>query len=92
MTTAFVLGGGGVLGAHEVGMLRARLPGVLVDDEVSGRGEAGRDAAQRGAVPAVGPQAQAQSASRAVSAAGADSGAASGPVRPCRTASHAGSR
>ena len=36
MTTAFVLGGGGVLGAVEVGMLRALLERDIVPDLVLG--------------------------------------------------------
>ena len=36
MTTAFVLGGGGVLGAVEVGMLRALLERQIVPDLVVG--------------------------------------------------------
>ena len=36
MTTAFVLGGGGLLGAHEVGMLRA-LSEVYAQDDNEGK-------------------------------------------------------
>ena len=36
MTTAFVLGGGGVLGAHEVGMLRALSEAGIAPDVVVG--------------------------------------------------------
>ena len=36
MKTAFVLGGGGVLGAHEVGMLRALSEAGIVPDVVVG--------------------------------------------------------
>src|SRR6201981_4206799 len=36
MTTAFVLGGGGMLGAHEVGMLRALSEGGIRPDLVVG--------------------------------------------------------
>ena len=42
--TAFVLGGGGVLGAHEVGMLRALSEAGIAPDVVVGTsvGEIGR--------------------------------------------------
>src|ERR1700727_2351501 len=36
MTTAFVLGGGGLLGAHEVGMLRALSEGGVTADLIVG--------------------------------------------------------
>ena len=36
MTTAFVLGGGGLLGAHEVGMLRALSEAGIKPDLVIG--------------------------------------------------------
>ncbi|HJY73868.1 MAG TPA: patatin-like phospholipase family protein, partial [Streptosporangiaceae bacterium] len=36
MTTAFVLGGGGLLGAHEVGMLRALSEAGIAPDVVVG--------------------------------------------------------
>jgi hypothetical protein len=72
--------------------VRAGLAGSLVDGEVGGCGERRRDAAQRGTPGAVGLQLrQRQSATRAVSAAGAVSVAASEPVRPWRWASQAGS-
>ena len=51
-----------------------------------------RHAAQRGAARAVSLQAQRQSITPDASFTGADSGAASGPVRPWRAASQAGSR
>jgi len=72
--------------------VRAGLAGSLVDGEVGGRGEPRRDAAQRGTPGAVGTQLrERQSATRAVSPAGAVSVAASEPVRPWRSASQAGS-
>ena len=79
-------------GAEPGVQVRARPPGSLVDGEVGGRGKSRRHAAQRGAARAVSPQAQRQSITPDVSFTGANSGAASGPVRPWRAASHAGSR
>ncbi len=80
-------------GTAETGVqVRAGLTRSLVDGEVGGRGEPRRDTAQRGTPGAVGLQLrELQSATRAVSAAGAVSVAASEPVRPWRSASQAGS-
>jgi hypothetical protein len=82
-----------VNGAAEAGVqVRTGVAGGLVDGEVGGRGEPRRDAAQRRTPGAVGLQLrEGQSATRAVSAVGAVSVAASLPVRPWRSASQAGS-
>ena len=36
MTTAFVLGGGGLLGAHQVGMLQALIESAITPDLIVG--------------------------------------------------------